>query len=80
VFDNVDRCENMTGGGKVARALAARMADTWIQFARTGDPNHKGIPHWQSVSPTANPSMLFDVQTRLALDPDGEEQASIAHA
>ncbi len=80
VFDNVERCENMTGGGEVARALAARMADTWIQFARTGNPNHKGLPQWQSVSSQANPTMLFDSQTRLAIDPDLEEQASIARA
>ncbi len=80
VFDNVARCENMTGGGKSAHALAARMADTWIQFARTGNPNHTGIPHWPSVSATANPTMLFDVPTRLAVDPDHEEQASVAHA
>jgi para-nitrobenzyl esterase len=68
----------MTGGGREAQALAARMADTWIQFARTGDPNHKGIPQWQSVSSRSTPTMLFDVQTLLATDLDQEEQASIA--
>lgn len=76
VFDNVERCENMTGGGTAARALAAQMADTWIQFARTGDPNHAGIPVWQSVSAASTPTMLFDAPTRLALNPDAEEQAS----
>lgn len=80
VFDNVSRCENMTGGGDVARALGARMADTWIQFARTGDPNHKGIPQWQTVSSRTNATMLFDSKIRLALDPDQEEQASVAHS
>src|SRR5665213_966497 len=78
VFDNVERCENMTGGGREAEALAAKMADTWIRFARTGEPNHKGIPQWQSVSSQSTPTMLFDVQTHLATDLDQEEQASIA--
>jgi para-nitrobenzyl esterase len=78
VFDNVERCENMTGGGKAARALAATMADTWIQFARTGDPNHKALPKWQRVSLQALPTMLFDSRPRLEPYPDQEEQVSIS--
>lgn len=27
-------------------AVAARMADYWAAFARTGDPNGTGRPHW----------------------------------
>ncbi len=78
VFDNVQRCENMTGGGLGARGLAAAMADTWIQFARTGDPNHKGIAPWHRVSAQATPTMLFDASTHLVVNPDQEEQASIS--
>jgi para-nitrobenzyl esterase len=35
VFDNTDRCAHQTGGTEEARALAARMSDAWIAFART---------------------------------------------
>jgi para-nitrobenzyl esterase len=59
-FDNTQRFENMTGNGPAARALAARMSETWIHFARTGDPNHPGIPHWKPFDPTTNGTMLFD--------------------
>jgi para-nitrobenzyl esterase len=59
-FDNTQRFENMTGNGPAACALAARMSEAWIHFARTGDPNHPGIPHWKPFDPTTNGTMLFD--------------------
>ncbi len=46
VFDNTDRCDQATGGGPSARALAARVSEAWIQFACTGNPNHAQLPNW----------------------------------
>jgi para-nitrobenzyl esterase len=77
VFLNTDRCENMTGGGARARALATRIAGAWIQFARTGNPNHSGLPQWSPFSSAAAPTMIFDDKTHLARNPDGEELAII---
>lgn len=66
VFDNVDRCLNATGGGEVARELAGRMADAWIAFARTGNPNHQGLPHWPTAEGTETRRMLFDATCTVA--------------
>ena len=77
VFYNTDRCETMTGGGPDALALAAKMSDAWIQFARTGNPNHPNLAHWPEFS-SAVPTMLFDRKSQAVPNPDGEEQASIA--
>jgi len=60
VFDNAARCENMTGNGAAAQALAAKMSQAWINFARTGDPNHPGLPHWKPFDPATNGTMVFD--------------------
>ena len=79
-FDNTDRCETMTGGGADARALAAKMSDAWIQFARTGDPNHPRLPRWPAFAPETAATMIFDNASRIELNPDGNEQASIAEA
>jgi para-nitrobenzyl esterase len=80
VFDNTDRCENMTGGGPDARALAAIMSGAWIQFARTGNPNHPGMPPWDAFSPDRKQTMIFDNQSVQVNDPDAAEQDSVAEA
>ena len=76
-FANTDRCDSMTGGGADARALSHRIADAFVAFARSGDPNHAGLPHWDPVTPGAASTMIFDTQTRLDPDPDAIERAAI---
>ena len=77
-FDNIDRCANSTGGTPEARDLAAKVSPAWIQFARSGNPNHSGLPHWPAVSPQTLPTMLFDTRCEVKDDPDADERRSIA--
>ena len=77
VFDNTDRCENMTGGGPAARALAAKVSDAWIQFARTGDPNHPGLPHWTPLTAATNATMVFDNESELRNNFDQKLQEAV---
>jgi para-nitrobenzyl esterase len=62
VFDNTDRAAAMTGGGDEARALAAKMADAWVAFARTGNPNHAGLPSWPRYDASRGALMVFDTE------------------
>jgi para-nitrobenzyl esterase len=78
VFDNTDRCETMTGGGGEPRALAGEMCDAWIQFAKTGNPNHPQLPRWPAFSAETVPTMIFDHPSRVEMNPDGAEQRSVA--
>jgi para-nitrobenzyl esterase len=68
----------MTGGGSEARALAVKMSNAWIAFARSGNPNHPGIPRWSAFSTQTTPTMIFDNTVSLINDPDGDEQRSIS--
>jgi len=78
VFNNAERCETMTGGGPEAIALAQRMSDAWVRFARTGDPNGAGLPHWAPFNPRQAPTMIFDNRCQALDGPDAHEQAAIA--
>ncbi|HLJ50561.1 MAG TPA: carboxylesterase family protein [Bryobacteraceae bacterium] len=77
VFDNTDRCETMTGGGPDARLLGAKVSEAWIQFARTGDPNHKGLPKWSAFTAERVPTMIFDNKCEMKENPDKEERAVV---
>jgi para-nitrobenzyl esterase len=60
VFNNIPRCEEMTGGTKEAQSLAAKMSKAWIQFAKTGNPNHNGLPTWPAYNGSNTATMHFD--------------------
>jgi len=73
VFDNTDRCDQATGGGPAARNLAAKVSDAWIHFARTGNPNHSGLPAWPAFTAANGATMIFDNTCTVANHPDREE-------
>jgi para-nitrobenzyl esterase len=72
VFYNSDVSAFATGGGEEARLLAGKVSDAWINFARKGDPNHRGLPHWPQYSADAGPVMFFDNTCEVKNDPDRE--------
>jgi para-nitrobenzyl esterase len=74
VFDNVDAATSMTGSGEDRQALADKMSAAWVAFARTGNPNHKGLPNWTAFDTTGRATMIFNDDCKLVNDPHGEEQ------
>lgn len=78
VFDNVTKVASFAKDGPEARELAASMSEAWIAFARTGDPNHAGIPRWPAHDPGAPATMLFDVPSRVEHDWRGAEHAVLS--
>jgi para-nitrobenzyl esterase len=57
---------------EVSEKVEDDMSNAWINFTKTGDPNHPGIPHWPAVTPDSCPTMIFDKVTRLGVDNDLE--------
>lgn len=68
-FDNVVKVPAMSGGGERAAALADRMSDAWIAFARNGDPNVPKLPRWPAYDPAARSTMVLDDEPRVIDDP-----------
>ena len=65
MFNNVALQPEMTGNTAEAHALEDIMSSAWIQFIKTGDPNHDGMPKWEPFT-TDNPVyMVFDNKCQL---------------
>lgn len=78
VFANTDRCDQATGGGAAARALAEKVSGAWIHFARTGNPNHSGLPNWPAFTADSGATMIFDNTSAVVNHPDREELAILS--
>ncbi len=70
-FDTID-LTNATDMGADAKRLAATMADTWIAFARSGNPDNPSIPHWPAYNAAERPTLLLDAAPRVENDLRGE--------
>jgi para-nitrobenzyl esterase len=74
MFDNVGQPGSRTGDGASARRMAARMSEALLAFARSGNPNHRDLPHWVPYSLERRETMVFDDTSRLEHDPRGGER------
>lgn len=72
-FDNVARAPSLVGSGPDAQRMAEIMSDTWIAFARTGNPDNPRLPHWPRYEPDTRPAMIFDLIPRVEEDHRGAE-------
>ena len=70
VFDNIQRANQMTGGGEEAQALADKMSQAWINFARNGDPNAEGLPTWEPYTADNGNTMMLDTESTVRQHPD----------
>jgi para-nitrobenzyl esterase len=78
VFDHVDAVRFMTGTGSDRYALADTMSRAWVAFAKTGDPNHAGLPRWPAFDPVHRATMVFNTGRTLVNDPYGDERRALA--
>jgi para-nitrobenzyl esterase len=73
VFDNVDVAP-MTGESTDRYDLAATISESWLAFARSGNPDHAGTPHWPAYDAETRATMILDAPTRIEDDPAAEER------
>ena len=62
VFDNLGRSPYPYANRSydaTDETLADTMADYWVRFAATGDPNGDGLSEWPVYTPDGHPTMVF---------------------
>ena len=78
VFDNTAQPRALTGNTMAAQKTADQMSEAFIAFAKTGNPNHDGIPDWKPYELATRSTMVFDETSQLVADPRGEERKLFA--
>src|SRR5216684_605436 len=71
-FDNAEICDHYSGGTPEALVLSKQISAAWVNFARTGNPNHDGLPHWPTYTAEHRATMYFDTPCEVRNDPEGE--------
>ena len=79
VFDNVAVAADQVGEPTPGTtAMADTMSATWLAFARTGDPNHAGIPHWPAYNLDRRATLHLDVPPTVVDDPHAAERLAMS--
>jgi carboxylesterase type B len=50
--------------------MATMMSRTFAAFARTGNPNVKGYPHWPAYTLAKRETFIYDVPPHVTSDPN----------
>ena len=79
-FDNAEICDHYSAGSPDAFALSKQISTAWVNFARTGNPNHSGLPHWPTYTGNTRATMYFDTACEVRNDPEGKGLKLIAQS
>jgi para-nitrobenzyl esterase len=77
-FDNIAAAGSLAGTSADAQKVADQLSETFIAFAKTGNPNNRMIPDWQPYQPPRRQTMLINIESQLADDPRGQERELFA--
>lgn len=78
VFDNVAKSASMSGTGPDAQAIADQMSESWLAFARTGDPSNPKVPAWPAYTTAQRNMMVFKEKPEVIVDIRAQERALLA--
>ncbi len=77
-FRNTAQPNALSGNSDNARTVSEHISTAFLNFARTGNPNHAEFPHWTPYDLQSRQTMLLDVRPALVNDPRGDERRLFA--
>lgn len=70
IMDNVAHAPLFAGSSEGDMAMGKLMSATWVQFAKTGDPNGaEGLPAWPKFDAASRPTMFFAKESKVVTEP-----------
>jgi para-nitrobenzyl esterase len=57
------------GGSSEARRHCRALSEAWLAFARTGNPNHAGLPYWPAFETRDRATLVFGAEHHIVSDP-----------
>ncbi|OYX27046.1 MAG: carboxylesterase [Flavobacteriales bacterium 32-35-8] len=69
-FNTVDLRADWTGNTEEAWKLAEVMSSSWLNFAKTGNPNTTGLPKWEPYTAENGVTMYFDNESKIVNNHD----------
>jgi para-nitrobenzyl esterase len=79
VFDNAPLARGLVGPAPAPDHIGAEMSQAFVNFARTGNPAQRGLA-WPQYDATARQTMIFNVPSHVAGDPDHDVRAFFVSA
>jgi para-nitrobenzyl esterase len=72
-----EKVRTFVGPGPAPKHMADQIGGAWIAFARTGKPDHSGIPHWPEFNQSTRPVMVFNTTSKVVNDPLSEVRMAL---
>ncbi len=69
VLYSYDKVRTFVGEGPEPGRMAAQIGGAWAAFARTGRPDHPGLPHWPAYNDATRRVMVFNTASKVEDDP-----------
>lgn len=76
VFGTTQAAVGLVGTGPDLAPLTKTVMASWVAFARTGNPNTRGLPDWPRYD-AAGHTMLLEPESTVASNPGGQARAAL---
>ena len=73
---HLPKIDEFAGKGPDVEVLSHKIMDAWISFARTGNPNHDGIPKWPSYDNEKRATMFLGKEWKVVNAAFDKERAA----